>query len=99
MTTRGDGHELRRPSLAARVPAWRRAFLASSVFIAGLLATAAAGLYPHLLPAREGRPYGLTVENAAAGSHGLTIALVWSSIGMVLGAPRVSAAELTTPFP
>ena len=33
----------------------------------------AAGLYPNLLPAREGNPNSLTVDNAAAGSHTLKV--------------------------
>jgi cytochrome bd ubiquinol oxidase subunit II len=61
-----------------------RAFAASAAFIAGLLATMAAGLYPDILPAREGDPNGLTIDNAAAGSHGLEVAIVWWSIGMLL---------------
>src|SRR5204863_1805639 len=46
---------------------WGRAFAASSLFIVGLLTTMAAGLYPNILPSHDGRPYGLTVHNAAAG--------------------------------
>jgi cytochrome d ubiquinol oxidase subunit II len=46
----------------------------------------AAGLYPNLLPAREGNPNSLTVDNAAAGSHTLKSALIWWPIGMVLAA-------------
>ena len=63
-----------------------RAFVASSLFIVGLLTTMAAGLYPSILPAREGRPFGLTVHNAAAGHHSLTTALVWWPLGMALAA-------------
>jgi cytochrome d ubiquinol oxidase subunit II len=63
---------------------WGRAFAASGLFIVGLLTTAAAGLHPSILPARDGRPFGLTVHNAAAGHHSLTTALVWWPIGMVL---------------
>jgi cytochrome bd ubiquinol oxidase subunit II len=62
------------------------AFLASAAFIAGLLATMAAGLYPHILPAREGEPHGLTVDGAAAGSYALEIAVVWWGVGMALAA-------------
>jgi cytochrome d ubiquinol oxidase subunit II len=65
---------------------WARAFVASSLFIVGLLTTMAAGLYPNLLPAREGNPNSLTVDNAAAGSHTLKTALVWWPLGMVLAA-------------
>jgi cytochrome bd ubiquinol oxidase subunit II len=63
---------------------WGRAFAASSLFIAGLLTTMAAGLYPNVLPSREHEPFGLTVQNAAAGHHSLTTALVWWPLGMVL---------------
>jgi cytochrome d ubiquinol oxidase subunit II len=68
--------------MRARDP--RRAFVASSAFLAGLLATTAAGLYPSILPAREHRPFGLTVDNAASGEHALSIALWWWVPGMVL---------------
>jgi cytochrome d ubiquinol oxidase subunit II len=67
-----------------RRDAWRRAFLASSAAIAGLLATTAAGLYPQLLPARDDGPYGLSVDNAASGHYALTVALVWWSIAIAL---------------
>jgi cytochrome d ubiquinol oxidase subunit II len=66
--------------------AWGRAFAGSALFIAGLLTTMAAALYPYVLPARDGQPYGLTVHNAAAGHHSLTTALVWWPLGMVLAA-------------
>jgi cytochrome d ubiquinol oxidase subunit II len=63
---------------------WGRAFAGSALFIAGLLTTMAAALYPSVLPARDGQPYGLTVHNAAAGHNSLTTALVWWPLGMVL---------------
>ena len=63
-----------------------RAFGASCAFIVGLLTTMAAGLYPNILPAHDGHPYGLTVDNAAAGDHALKVALVWWPLGMVLAA-------------
>jgi cytochrome d ubiquinol oxidase subunit II len=63
---------------------WGRAFATSSLFIVGLLTTMAAGLYPNILPAHDGHPYGLTVHNAAAGHHSLTSALVWWPLGMAL---------------
>jgi cytochrome d ubiquinol oxidase subunit II len=61
-----------------------RAFLASCAFIAGLLGSVAAGLYPSILPARQGRPNGLTVDNAAASDHALRIALWWWPVGIAL---------------
>jgi cytochrome d ubiquinol oxidase subunit II len=64
--------------------AWRRAFAASCLFVAGLLATVAAGLYPSILPAREGQPFGLTVHNAASSDHALTSALFWWPVGIAL---------------
>jgi cytochrome d ubiquinol oxidase subunit II len=67
-----------------RTGACRRAFFASSLFIVGLLTTPAAGLYPNILPAREGRPFGLTIDNAASGDHALTVGLWWWSLGIVL---------------
>ncbi|MGZ4180878.1 MAG: cytochrome d ubiquinol oxidase subunit II [Solirubrobacteraceae bacterium] len=65
---------------------WLRAFVASGVYIAGLLTTMAAGLYPYVLPARQGQPYGLTVDNAASGHHALTTAIFWWPVGIVLAA-------------
>lgn len=69
-----------------RAERWLSAFMASSLFIVGLLTTMAAGLYPNVLPARDNHPYGLTVHNAAAGHHGLVTAAVWWPLGMVLAA-------------
>jgi cytochrome d ubiquinol oxidase subunit II len=63
-----------------------RAFAANSAGVVGLLATMAAGVYPYLLPAHQGRPFGLTVDNAAAGHHALVIGIVWFPIGMALAA-------------
>jgi cytochrome d ubiquinol oxidase subunit II len=67
-----------------RAGAWLRAFGASSIFVAGLLATAAAGLYPNVLPAREHRPFSLTVHNAASSDHALRVALFWWPVGIAL---------------
>jgi cytochrome d ubiquinol oxidase subunit II len=63
-----------------------RAFAASAAVIVGLLTSMAAGLYPNVLPAHDGKPFGLTVNGAAAGHHSLTTALVWWPFGMVLAA-------------
>jgi cytochrome bd ubiquinol oxidase subunit II len=62
----------------------RHVFLASAAFLAGLLATAAAGLYPSILPARQHRPFGLTIDNAASGEHALSVALWWWVPGVLL---------------
>ncbi len=62
----------------------RGAFVASSCYIAFMLAGAAFALYPVLLPATTGADLSLTVYNAAASRQGLATALVWWSVGMVL---------------
>jgi cytochrome d ubiquinol oxidase subunit II len=69
-----------------RAGTWLRAFGASSAFIVGLLTTMAAGLYPYVLPARQGHPFGLTVHNAASGEHALKVALFWWPVGIALAA-------------
>jgi cytochrome d ubiquinol oxidase subunit II len=58
-------------------------FLASSAFLAGMLASIAFGLYPNVLPATHAA-YSLTIHNAAAGNYGLTVGLVWWIIAIAL---------------
>ena len=60
------------------------AFLSSSTFIAGMLASTAFGLFPNLLPASTGSQFSLTVNNAMAGEYGLGVGIVWWIIGVVL---------------
>jgi cytochrome d ubiquinol oxidase subunit II len=60
------------------------AFVASGVYIVGMLVGAAFGLYPIVLPASTDPALNLTIYNTAAGSHGLSVGLVWWSVGMVL---------------
>jgi cytochrome d ubiquinol oxidase subunit II len=63
----------------------RRAFIASSGYIAGILASIAAGLYPMLLPATAGSAHpGLDIYNAAAPYESLRTALVVYAIGVSL---------------
>ncbi len=69
-----------------RADQWLKAFIASSLFIVGLLTTMAAGLYPNVLPAHDNKPFGLTVHNAATGHHALVTAIVWWPLGMALAA-------------
>jgi len=64
-----------------RTPA---SFVASCVFIAAMLSSAAFGLYPYVLPSRLDPKFGLTVSNAAAARYGLSIALAWWIPGMAL---------------
>jgi cytochrome d ubiquinol oxidase subunit II len=61
----------------------RAAFVSSSAYILGMLASTAFALYPDMLPAVvPGR--SLTVYNAAATHYELSVGLVWWSIGIVL---------------
>lgn len=76
-------------SMAALVAFHRRgeelkAFLASCGFIAGMLMSAAFGLYPAVLPSVVDPSLSLTVHNAAAPEYGLRIGLVWWIPGMLL---------------
>ena len=60
------------------------AFLSSCVFLAGLLASTAFGLYPHVLPSSLHAAHGLTVHGAASAEPGLRVALLWWVPGMLL---------------
>jgi cytochrome d ubiquinol oxidase subunit II len=59
------------------------AFAASSLYITFMLVGAAFALYPVVLPARDHR-YDLTIYNTAAGSHGLSVGLIWWVLGAAL---------------
>jgi len=62
----------------------RTAFLASSLFLAAMLVSAAFGLYPCVLPANGDPALSLTIANASAAQYGLRIGLVWFIPGMLL---------------
>jgi cytochrome bd ubiquinol oxidase subunit II len=63
----------------------RVAFVGSAVYVASILASAAAGLYPSLLPARPGSAgAGLDIYNAASPSGSLRTALVVYLAGLAL---------------
>src|SRR5208282_5101996 len=59
------------------------AFVASSLYIIFMLVGAAFAVYPVVLPARN-HQYDLTIYNTAAGSHGLSVGLVWWTLGATL---------------
>jgi cytochrome bd ubiquinol oxidase subunit II len=61
-----------------------QAFLASCVYITGMLVGAVFALYPVVLPASTDPAYNLTIYNSAAGHHGLSVGLVWWTLGMIL---------------
>jgi cytochrome d ubiquinol oxidase subunit II len=60
------------------------AFLASCGYIVGMLVGAAFALYPVVLPASTDPARSLTIYNASAGHHGLTVGLIWWIVGMIL---------------
>jgi cytochrome d ubiquinol oxidase subunit II len=60
------------------------AFLGSTAYLAGMLASVAFGLYPYVLPSSLDPARGLTVHEAAADGHALRIALAWWLPGMAL---------------
>jgi len=60
------------------------AFLASCLYITGMLVGAVFALYPVVLPASTDPAYSLTIYNSAAGHHGLAVGLAWWSLGAIL---------------
>ena len=63
----------------------RRAFVASSAYIASIIGSVAAGLYPMLLPAAPGNPTaGLDIYNAAAPAGSLRVALGVYLLGLAI---------------
>jgi cytochrome bd ubiquinol oxidase subunit II len=58
-------------------------FSGSCAFIAGMLASAAFGIYPLVLPAVN-RANSLTIQNAAASAYAQTVGLAWWCFAMLL---------------
>jgi len=63
----------------------RAAFLSSSAYIVGMLTSTVFAVYPNVLPAVD-PANSLTIQNASASQYGMTVGLVWWSIGMVFAA-------------
>ncbi|MER3523177.1 MAG: cytochrome d ubiquinol oxidase subunit II [Ignavibacteria bacterium] len=61
-----------------------KAFLSSSLFIGGMLASTAFGLFPNVLPSSSDATLSLTVYNTAAPSYGLGVGIVWWTIGIII---------------
>ncbi len=61
----------------------KAAFISSSAYLAGMLGGAVFALFPTVLPAMN-PAYSLTIENASAGNYGLTVGLIWWSIGILI---------------
>ena len=60
------------------------AFVASALYILGMLVGAAFALYPVVLPASTDPARNLTIYNTAAGRHGLSVGFVWWILGAIL---------------
>lgn len=61
-----------------------KAFIASSIFIAGMATSTAFGLFPNLLPASTDPSFSLTIHNTAASEYGHSVGLVWWIIGVTI---------------
>lgn len=60
------------------------AFVASALYIVGMLVGAAFGLYPVVLPASTNPARDLTIYNTAAGHYGLSVGFTWWILGTIL---------------
>ncbi len=60
-----------------------QAFLSSAAYLYGMVALAAIGIYPYVLPGRD-PALGLTAQAAAAAETGLVMAMYWWIPGMLL---------------
>jgi len=60
------------------------AFAASALYIVGMLIGAAFALYPVVLPSSSDPALNLTINNTAAGHHGLAVGLTWWILGVIL---------------
>jgi cytochrome d ubiquinol oxidase subunit II len=62
----------------------KMAFVASALYIVGMLVGAAFALYPVVLPASTDPALNLTIYNTKAGEHGLAVGFIWWILGMIL---------------
>src|SRR5581483_9018739 len=62
----------------------KSAFIASCLYLAGMLGGAAFAVYPNVLPASTGERYSLTIYNTMTGSYAMHVALVWWIFGIVI---------------
>jgi cytochrome d ubiquinol oxidase subunit II len=60
------------------------AFFSSCFYLASMLAGAAAGLFPALLPSVGEAGQDLTIARALAGTHTLRVGVVWWSLGIFM---------------
>jgi cytochrome d ubiquinol oxidase subunit II len=62
----------------------RRGFGASAVYLSLMMAGAAVGQYPALLPSITDSALDLTVERSRAGTYALQVGSIWWTLGMLL---------------
>jgi cytochrome d ubiquinol oxidase subunit II len=62
----------------------KAAFVSSSLFITGMLASTAFSTYPVLLRSSIDQHFNITVANAATSDYGLSVGLTWWLFGIVL---------------
>jgi cytochrome d ubiquinol oxidase subunit II len=72
------------------------AFLASAVFLYGMIALAAVGIYPYVLPGRD-PALGLTVYAAATSKTGLVLGAYWWIPGILLACGYTAYVYWTMP--
>jgi len=64
----------------------RGAFACSAMFIAGMLASTAFGMFPDVLPSSGDPALSLTVYNTITQEYGLTVGIIWWVVGLALAA-------------
>ena len=72
------------PSIFAQRGHDRAAFVSSSASLIGMVASAAFGIYPYVLPSVSNPALALTIDNTLGGRHGLLVGLAWWVPGMIL---------------
>ena len=63
-----------------------KAFLASCLYIIGMLTSVVFGVIPNVLPANSDPQLSLTITNASAPEFGLRVGLMWFVHGILLAA-------------
>ncbi|MEN6532582.1 MAG: cytochrome d ubiquinol oxidase subunit II, partial [Bryobacteraceae bacterium] len=61
-----------------------KAFLASCVYIVGMLTSAVFGVYPYVMPSNTDPARSLTIYNASTGAYGMAVGLIWWVPGILL---------------
>jgi len=61
-----------------------KAFLASAIYIIGMLTSVVFGVFPLVLPAVGDPSTALTIHNASAPPYGLQVGLMWFTPGILL---------------